>query len=124
MLKALGHRLLIKPDAVKEQKNVDLPSSLRDKGFEVHLPVDMEKREEAGTQTGTVIDVGPTAWRAFDGADERWQPWCQPGDRVIFARYAGKWVEDPETKEKFFVINDEDVQVKVVAKDEIKEVFA
>jgi co-chaperonin GroES (HSP10) len=112
-IQVLGHRLLIKPDAVREQKNVDLPSGLKGVGFEVHLPNDLEKREEAGTQVGTVIQVGPTAWRAFDGNDPSWKPWCKAGDRIIFAKYAGKWIEDPETKEKFFVINDEDVQVKL-----------
>lgn len=112
-LEVLGHRVLVKPDAVKEQRELDVPASLKEKGFQVHMDTDMEKREAAGTQIGTVIQVGPTAWRAYDGNDPKWTPWCKPGDRVIFARYAGKWVEDPETKEKFFVINDEDVQVKV-----------
>lgn len=111
MLEVVGHRVLVKPDPVKEQ--VDVPDSLKVGGFEVVKPADLERREEAGTQIGTVIQVGPTAFRAFDGNDSRWQPWCKPGDRIIFARYAGKFVEDPVTKEKFFVINDEDVQVKV-----------
>lgn len=110
-LEIVGHRLLVKPDSVKEQ--VDVPVSLKEGGFEVVKPVDLEKREEAGTQIGTVIQVGPTAFRAFDGSDPNWKPWCKPGDRIIFARYAGKFVDDPETKERFFVINDEDVQVKV-----------
>lgn len=110
-MQVLGHRVLIKPDPVKEQ--VDVPVSLKEGGFEVVMPVDLEKREAAGTQIGTVIQVGPTAWRAFDGNDANWQPWCKAGDRVIFTRYAGKFVEDPVTKERFMVINDEDVQVRV-----------
>ena len=110
-LEIVGHRLLVKPDPVKEQ--VSVPESLKEGGFEVVKPVDLERREEAGTQIGTVLQVGPTAFRAFDGNDPNWRPWCQPGDRIIFARYAGKFVEDPDTKEKFFVINDEDVQAKV-----------
>jgi co-chaperonin GroES (HSP10) len=110
-LEIVGHRLLIKPDPVKEQ--VDVPEGLKVGGFEVVKPADLERREEAATQIGTVIQVGPTAFRAFDGNDPNWKPWCKPGDRVIFARYAGKFVEDPYTKERFFVINDEDVQVKV-----------
>ena len=110
-LEIVGHRLLIKPDPVKDQ--IDVPEGLKEGGFEVVKPVDLERREAAGTQIGTVIQVGPTAFRAFDGNDPNWKPWCKPGDRIIFARYAGKFVEDPETKERFFVINDEDVQVKV-----------
>ncbi len=111
-VKVQGHRILIKPDAVKEQ--IEVPAALALGGFEVHKPIDLEKREEAGTQIGTVIQVGPTAFRAFDGADPNWKPWCKPGDRVIFTRYSGKIIEDPETKEKFMVINDEDIQVTLV----------
>lgn len=113
-LEVVGHRLLVKPDPVNEQ--VDIPDSLKVGGFEVVKPADIEKLEEAGTQIGTVIQVGPTAFRAFDGNDPNWAPWCKAGDRIIFARYAGKFVEDPSTKEKFFVINDEDVQVRVYDK--------
>lgn len=110
-LEIVGHRLLVKPDPVKEQ--VDVPEALKVGGFEVVKPADLERREEAATQVGTVIQVGPTAFRAFDGDSPNWQPWCKAGDRIIFAKYAGKFVEDPSTKERFFVINDEDVQVKV-----------
>jgi len=110
-LEIVGHRLLVKPDAVEDQ--IDLPGGLKGTGFAVVKPTDLARREEAGTQVGTVIQVGPTAFRAFDGSDPNWRPWCKPGDRIIFARYAGKFVEDPDTKEKFFVINDEDMQVKI-----------
>lgn len=114
-LEIVGHRLLVKPDAVAEQ--LEVPSGLKEGGFKVVKPADLERREEAGTQIGTVLQVGPTAFRAFDSNDPNWKPWCAAGDRIIFARYAGKFVEDPDTKEKFFVINDEDVQVKVSQKE-------
>ena len=110
-LQVKGHRVLIKPDPVKEQ--IDIPEALKQSKFEVVKPVEIEKREEAGTEIGTVVGVGPTAFKAFDGNDPNWQPWCKPGDRVIFTRYSGKRVEDPVTKEKFFVVNDEDIQVVV-----------
>jgi co-chaperonin GroES (HSP10) len=110
-LQVQGHRILIKPDPVKEQ--IDLPQGLKDSKFEVVKPHELEKREEAGTEIGTVVSVGPTAFKAFDGSDPNWKPWCKPGDRVIFTRYSGKKVEDPVTKEKFFVVNDEDIQVVV-----------
>jgi co-chaperonin GroES (HSP10) len=110
-LQVQGHRILIKPDTVKDQ--IEIPQALKDSKFEVVKPVELEKREEAGTEIGTVVSVGPTAFRAFDGQDPNWRPWCKPGDRVIFTRYSGKRVEDPVTKEKFFVVNDEDIQVVV-----------
>ena len=120
-LEIVGHRILVKPDPIEEQ--IEVPGVLKDAKFEVVKPVDLAKREEAGTQIGTVVQVGPTAFRAFDGADPNWQPWCKAGDRIIFARYSGKVVEDPDTKEKFFVINDEDVQVKVGQKSALEELL-
>jgi co-chaperonin GroES (HSP10) len=106
-----GHRILIKPDPVKEQ--LDIPQALKDSKFEVVKPADLEKRHEAATETGTVIQVGNTAFRAFDGQDSKWEPWCKAGDRVLFTRYSGKIIEDPVSKEKFMIVNDEDIQAIV-----------
>lgn len=118
-LQITGHRLLVKPDPLEAQ--TDIPEALKKVDFEIHKPVHLQKLEEAGTQTGMVLQVGPTAWRSFDGNDKHWKPWCAVGDRIIFARYAGKFVEDPETKERFMVINDEDVQAVITTK--IKDIF-
>jgi co-chaperonin GroES (HSP10) len=120
-LEILGHRLLVKPDPLEAQ--VDLPEVLKGVNFEVHKPVQLQKLEEAGTQIGTVLQVGSMAWKAFDGNQPDWKPWVKAGDRIIFARYAGKFVDDPETKERFMVINDEDVQVKITSKTPIEEIF-
>lgn len=120
-LEILGHRLLIKPDPLEAQ--VDLPEALREANFEVHRPGQMQKLEEAGTQTGVVLQVGPMAWKAFDGSQPDWKPWVKAGDHIVFARYAGKFVDDPETKERFMVINDEDVQVKITSKTPLEEIF-
>ena len=43
--------------------------------------------------------------------DEYWnKPWCKVGDTVIWARYAGKPVED-NTGELYHLINDEDLKL-------------
>lgn len=120
-LRVVGHRLLIKPDSLDEQ--IDLPESLKDVNFEVHKPAQLQKLEEAGTQSGVVLQVGKTAWRSFDGESPYWEPWCAVGDHIIFARYAGKFIDDPETKERFMVINDEDVQAVITSKTQLEELF-
>lgn len=104
-----GHRLLIKPDAVKERMNEQVPDELRKKGFEIGMTKEQEQREEVASRIGTVIGIGNTAWCSFDKKDPAWEPWCKVGDRVTFARYAGRVEEDPVTHEKFVVINDEDM---------------
>jgi co-chaperonin GroES (HSP10) len=35
------------------------------------------------------------------------------GDTVFYAKYAGKWIRDPETDEEFLIVNDEDIVAKV-----------
>ena len=97
MIEVLGHRLLIKPKEVETKTKSGIV-----------LSVDV-KAEKTATQEGTVVQVGPNAFSidALGGT-----PWVNPGDDVIFARYAGKIVKDPETNEEFFVINDEDVQCR------------
>ena len=49
------------------------------------------------------------AWKAFDRADPHWKPWANVGDTVIYTKYGGKFVTDPDTKERYVVLNDEDV---------------
>lgn len=108
-----GHRLLVKPDEVKAQFNELVPDGLKNAGFEVAITPEQERREKVGTQIGTVIQIGNTCWKAFDGNLTDWEPWCNVGDRITFARYSGKVVEDPVSKEQFMIINDEDVHCVV-----------
>lgn len=110
-LQVRGHKLLIKPDPVKDQ--VEISETLKAMKFEVAMDSDTERRAEVATEIGTLVGIGPTAWRAYDGKDSNWEPWAKIGDRITFVKYAGKLVTDPETKEKFFVLNDEDMQCVV-----------
>ena len=79
-------------------------------GFE--LIHDDENIAEAAVQIGVVISVGSTAWECF-GPDFKGKPWAAVGDNVFFPRYAGAEVNDPETGEKFVLLNDKDIQVTI-----------
>ena len=96
MITPIGHKILVKPD------KVDTTS----KGGLI-LAID-EKLERAGQIRGTLVAMGSQAWKAFS-SDFTGAPWAQIGDRVIFSRYAGKCVIDPETEEEFQLMNDEDL---------------
>jgi co-chaperonin GroES (HSP10) len=105
-LKAVGHRLIVEPDPVE---------TVTEGG--IILKIDT-KQERAGSQKGTVLQVGPMAWKnEFMGFGvEGWAPWVQPGDRVFFARYAGKMVkasDDPKDEKYYVVLNDEDIQALI-----------
>lgn len=97
-VQVVGHRVLVKPDPV------ELTTA---SGIIVKVN---EKREQAEAQRGTVVQVGDMAWKnsAYGYGIEGWQPWVKPGDRVFFARYAGKGFQDGETF--LIVMNDEDIQ--------------
>ena len=99
MLEVLGNRVLIKPKELEKKT---------EGGIIINYG-SMEKQHEAATMEGTIAGVGPCCWEDYGK-----QGWVKIGDDVIFAQYAGKIVKDPETEEKFFVVNDIDVQVKVV----------
>jgi co-chaperonin GroES (HSP10) len=76
------------------------------KGFVTAVSDDMYAREKAATDVGTVVSIGPNAWRpeGLGGGI----PWCDVGDKVRYAKHAGKIVNDGE--KEYFIINDEDIQ--------------
>lgn len=105
-LKAVGHRVIVKADAVETKS----------KGGIV-LNVD-EKRESAAAQRGTVYQVGEMAWKntLYGYGIEGWEPWVKQGDRVYFARYAGKLIRDMNSgvEDVYFVLNDDDIQCLIL----------
>lgn len=100
-IKPILHRILVKQDNLAEKD--EKFASARRAGIVV--VEDEHKREQAAIDTGTVVEIGPTAFRDF-GLDV--SP-IKVGDSVVFAKYAGKAIEDPATKEKFVALNDEDI---------------
>ncbi len=91
-----GHRVLIKPDPIEE---------VSAGGIVLAKPGNQAKLEVMATETGTVVDLGPTCWLNYDRNQPEWTPWCKPGDRVIFAKYAGLRRKGVDGKE-YLVIND------------------
>lgn len=101
----LGHRLLIKP-----QKLEDIDQAYKAaRSAGIIIQESHEKLQQAAVDKGVVIAMGDTAFEDFGGI-----PWCFVGDLVAYARYGGKLITDPETKEDFLILNDEDVICKIV----------
>ena len=105
-IKAVGHRVIVRADPVEEKT----------KGGIV-LSVDT-KRESAGAQKGTVYGIGEMAWKneVYGYGKPGWEPWCKEGDRVFFARYAGKTLRTQENGVEvvYFILNDEDIQCLIL----------
>jgi len=96
-LEVCGFRVLVKPETIKEELDWG-------EGRKFVLAGEEWKREKAATQIGTIVSVGPSAWKGFDDG----APWAHVGDRIYFARYAGKFVE--MDGEEYVILNDEDIQ--------------
>lgn len=104
---AVGHRVILRlADDVADSEIKD--GAL--KGFQMDVGDDF-KRQKASSVIGEVVDIGPMAWRAFDGDSPEWKPWAKLGDIVYFAKYGGKFITIDE--EEYVIINDEDLQVVI-----------
>jgi co-chaperonin GroES (HSP10) len=101
MIIPCGHRVLVKQPHVDEADDV----YRRAREAKIEIVRDKMVREQEGVDVGFVIAIGDTAFKDYGGTN-----WCEVGDKIVFAKFAGKSVEDPNDKEtKFVVINDEDV---------------
>ena len=104
MIKPVGHTVLIKYDEAEK---------MTESGIYIHIDT---RLEDASQVIGTVVDYGDQAWKAFS-KDFTGEPWVKKGDRVFFARYAGKMIEDPDTEEKYMIMNDEDIRAVITGED-------
>lgn len=101
MIIPCGHRVLVKQEKYDEHDEVF--KSARSVGIEIIK--DKQVRYQASVDKGVVVSMGETAFRDFGSA-----PWAAVGDTVVFAKNAGKTVEDPQDKDTpYVVLNDEDI---------------
>ena len=108
MIKPILHRILVKPDNVEDAD--DVIRSARQSG----LVVQLDKREQAAVELGSVVLVGDTSYKEFGTTAEA--QGVVPGAKVFFAKYAGKSVKDGD--EKYLLLNDEDILAVVHIENE------
>jgi co-chaperonin GroES (HSP10) len=102
MIIPAGHRVLVEQVDFQEQDEVYKSAT----AVGIVLVHDKNVRNQESVDVGTIVLVGPNAWKGFDGGE----PWAQIGDTIVFARHAGKRVDDPAAKDRhFLVLNDDDV---------------
>lgn len=121
MISIKGHRVLIKVQKMSEVDEVYARAARA--GLAIAEDHEEHRRAQAGLDRGTVIQVGPDAFKAFffnsnpEKDSSAFEPWCEVGDLIAFAKYSGKLLEDPEDGQKYIVINDEDVVAVLKGKD-------
>jgi len=101
IIKPILHRILVKPDTLESKDKVFAAARAAGIAFEFS---NERQREQMAIDTGEVLDFGPTVFKDFGSENP-----LQIGDKVVFARYGGKTIEDPETNIKYVLLNDEDV---------------
>lgn len=92
----VGWRILIDPDY---SKTVDWGAAGK---FTI---VEADRHGIAAVTKGQVVAMGEDCYKGSRFS----KPWCKVGDIVIYAKYGGAIIEDPDTKRKYVTINDEDV---------------
>lgn len=101
MIEPILHRILVRPDKIEE---ID-PALKQAKAAGIVIPeLESRKREQASVDSGTVVSFGPTVFRDFNTTNP-----LSVGDYIAYARHSGKRITDPDTKEEFVLLNDEDV---------------
>lgn len=99
MITPFLHRVLLKLDDVSDSD----PTFKAVKAAGLAIPDHILDREKHAVVWGTVVAVGPTAFKDYQGDPS----WLKVGSRVVIAKYSGKVVD--YKGEKFTVVNDEDV---------------
>lgn len=99
-IKPTGHHVLVQPEKLE---NVD-PVYQAAKRAGIEIMKEHTVKEQVAVSRGVVLAVGPTAYKDYGGED-----WCQVGDLVAYVRHGGMYIEDPEDKENYLILNDEDI---------------
>ena len=98
-----GHRVLVK---AKKYISHD-PVMQRARALGIQLELDKNTRYDASVDEGEIIAIGSTAWKDFG------ESWASLGDTVVYAKNAGKTVDDPADTEpmdyQYVLLNDEDI---------------
>lgn len=91
MIKIVGDRLLVRAKEIEKKTESGI------------VLVQDETRLEKAVTSGTVVQVGPCAY------EEDPEPWCKEGDRIVYGKYVGYWITDPETEDEYLVLDPHDV---------------
>lgn len=91
-----GYRILVLPEEVEKKTASGI----------ITVSGTTEKMEEMAQTIGVVIEVGQSAYKEYISAG--FEPWCQVGDRVTFAKYGGLLNTGKDGK-KYRVLNDMDI---------------
>ena len=94
-IRPVAYKAVIKPVEVEERTKSGIVLAI-DQGLEIRAQV-----------LGTIVELGEDFAAAYSPKTPFWG--LKKGDQIFYAKYAGKWVKDPDTNEELLIINDTDV---------------
>lgn len=94
--KAVGFRAIVEPFEVEKVSKGGIDLSALD-----------ERMERNAQVMGKLVEIGEDFAKDYKPTSRAWG--LKLGDIVVYAKYAGKWVKDPQTGKESLYINDEDV---------------
>ena len=97
MIEVVGCRILVKPFKIQEHDKIIAKA----KAAGIHIPELSERKEQVNVDKAVVLQVGEACHKDYVGKLEK-------GDTIGFAKFGGKFVNDPVSDELFLIINDED----------------
>jgi chaperonin GroES len=100
-IELLLHTVLVKPEKIEDTDEVIRRAKAA--GIQVQL----DKREEKAVEFGTVVQVGPTAFKDYGRSPDI----LKGGDYVTYAKYAGKEIK--YGGDTYLILNDQDVIAKL-----------
>lgn len=98
MINVTGCRVLIRPHKLQEHDKVFAAA----KAAGIVIQEFSERKEQANVDKGVVLQIGPNAHQDYVGE-------VKVGDTIGFAKFGGKFVQDPVDDEVYLIINDEDI---------------
>lgn len=103
-IKPLLHRILVKPDQLEDVDPTFAAARRAGLALPEHPGMDLEKNR---VDTGVVLALGGSAFRAYMAEADLTEVPVKVGDKISFAKYAGKIFNEDGVK--YIVLNDEDV---------------
>lgn len=98
MIEVTGCRILVKPQKIQEYDKV-IASAIK---AGLVLPEQSDRKEQVNVDKGIVLQVGEKCHPDYLGT-------AKVGDLIGYAKFGGKFIQDPVDEELYLVINDEDV---------------
>ena len=98
MIHVTGCRVLLKPFKIQEHDKVFASAKIQG----IIIPEMSQRKEEVNVDKGTVLQIGPKAHEDYVGD-------IKVGDVVGFAKFGGKFVQDPIDDVVYLIVNDEDL---------------